>query len=93
MNQQWMFSKNQIADDLRERIGVDRVVVREVLDGGGMMGGMGGMMGGMGGDVDEEELESAIEEADLDEDIDPDEVVEELDVGDEEGEEASASEE
>ena len=83
MNQQWMFSKNQIADDLMDRIGVDRVVVREVLDGGGMMGGM---MGGMGGDVDEEELESAIEEADLDEDIDADEVVEELDVGGEESE-------
>ncbi|MFB6296593.1 MAG: FKBP-type peptidyl-prolyl cis-trans isomerase [Halobacteriales archaeon] len=93
MNQQWMFSKSQIADDLRERIGVDRVVVREVLDGGGMMGGMGGMMGGMGGDVDEEELESAIEEADLDEEVDADEVVEELDVGGEEGEEASATEE
>jgi len=81
MNQQWMFSKQQIADDLRERIGVDRVVVREVLDGGGMMGGMGGMMGGMGGDVDEEDLESAIEEADLDEDVDADEVVEELEAG------------
>jgi len=85
MNQQWMFSKQQIADDLRERVGVDRVVVREVLDGGGMMGGMGGMMGGMGGDVDEEDIESAIEEADLEEDVDADEVVEEL--------EASADEE
>jgi len=81
MNQQWMFSKQQIADDLVERIGVDRVVVREVLDGGGMMGGMGG-------DVDEEELESAIEEADLDEEIDADEVVEELEVGGEDGEDA-----
>ncbi len=81
MNQQWMFSKQQIADDLRERVDVDRVVVREVLDGGGMMGGMGGMMGGMGGDVDEEDIESAIEEADLDEDVDADEVVEELEAG------------
>jgi len=78
MNQQWMFSKQQIADDIRERIGVDRVVVREVIEGGGMMGGM---MGGLGGDVDEEDIESAIEEADLDEDVDADEVVEELEVG------------
>jgi FKBP-type peptidyl-prolyl cis-trans isomerase SlyD len=81
MNQQWMFSKQQIADDLVERIGVDRVVVREVLDGGGMMGGMGGMMGGTGGDVDEGDIESAIEEADLEEDVDADEVVEELEAG------------
>jgi FKBP-type peptidyl-prolyl cis-trans isomerase SlyD len=81
MNQQWMFSKQQIADDIRERIGVDRVVVREVIEGGGMMGGMGGMMGGMGGDVDEEDLESAIEEADLEEDVDAEEVVEELEAG------------
>jgi FKBP-type peptidyl-prolyl cis-trans isomerase SlyD len=81
MNQQWMFSKQQIADDLRERVDVDRVVVREVLDGGGMMGGMGGMMGGMGGEMDEEDIESAIEEADLDEDVDADEVVEELEAG------------
>jgi FKBP-type peptidyl-prolyl cis-trans isomerase SlyD len=78
MNQQWMFSKQQIADDLRERVGVDRVVVREVLDGGGMMGGM---MGGMGGDVDGEDIEEAIEEADLDEDVDAEEVVEELEGG------------
>jgi len=85
MNQQWMFSKQQIADDLRERVGVDRIVVREVLDGGGMMGGMGGMMGGMGGgDVDEEDIESAIEEADLDEDVDADEVVEELEADEDE---------
>jgi FKBP-type peptidyl-prolyl cis-trans isomerase SlyD len=80
MNQQWMFSKQQIADDLRERIDVDRVVVREVIEGG-MMGGMGGMMGGMGGDMDEEDIESAIEEADLDEEVDADEVVEELEAG------------
>ena len=81
MNQQWMFSKQQIADDIRDRIGVDRVVVREVIESGGMMGGMGGMMGGMDGDVDEEEIESAIEEADLEEDVDADEVVEELEAG------------
>jgi FKBP-type peptidyl-prolyl cis-trans isomerase SlyD len=81
MNQQWMFSKQQIADDIRDRIDVDRVVVREVIESGGMMGGMGGMMGGMGGDMDEEDIESAIEEADLDEDVDADEVVEELEAG------------
>lgn len=63
MNQQWVFSKQQIAQDLIDRVGVDQVVVREVLDGSpaGPMGGMmgGGMMGG--GDT-----EDALEDADID---------------------------
>jgi len=71
MNQQWMFQKTQIAGEIMDRVGVDRVVVREVLDGQGM-GPMGGMMGGMGGmgggDVDEEDIEEAIEEMDIDAD-------------------------
>ncbi len=79
MNQQWMFSKQQIAQDVMERIGVDRVVVREVLDGGGMLGGMGGMMGG---DVGADDLEDAIDDADLD-DVDADEIVEELETDEE----------
>ena len=67
MNQQWLFSKGQIASELIERLGIDRVVVREVFDGsgGGLLGGMGGM-----------DLEDALE--DLDEDVDTDELVEEL---------------
>ena len=69
MNQQWMFSKQQIAQDVIEKVGVDRVIVQDVIEGGGMMGGMGGMMGGMGG-----ELEDALEDAD----VDADEIVEEL---------------
>jgi len=69
MNQQWMFSKQQIAQDVIEKVGVDRVIVQDVIEGGGMMGGMGGMMGGMGG-----ELEDALEDAD----VDADELVEEL---------------
>ena len=78
MNQQWMFSKQQIAQQLMDKLGLDRVVVEEVIDGGGMpgmMGGMGGMGGGGGG------LEEAVEEAADDEDIDvdADELVEELD--------------
>ena len=73
MNQQWMFQKQQIAQDLMSRLDLDRVVIEEVIDGGGM-GGMGGMMGGMGGagDVD-------IEEALEDVDVDADEIVDEID--------------
>jgi len=76
MNQQWLFQKQQIAQEVIDKTGIDRMVVEEVLDGtGGMMGGMGGMMGGMGGagggDVD---MEEALEEAD----IDPEEIVEDI---------------
>ncbi|WIV66440.1 FKBP-type peptidyl-prolyl cis-trans isomerase [Natrialbaceae archaeon AArc-T1-2] len=73
MNQQWMFSKQQIAQDVIDKVGVDRVIVQEIIDGaGGMMGGMGGMMSGMGaggGDI-----EDALEDAD----VDADEIVDEL---------------
>ena len=72
MNQQWLFSKQQIASQLIDRLDIDRVVVREVLDGsGGMFGGLGGM-GGAGG------LEAALDDADLDEEVDAEELVEEL---------------
>ncbi|RQG98661.1 FKBP-type peptidyl-prolyl cis-trans isomerase [Natrarchaeobius oligotrophus] len=72
MNQQWMFSKQQIAQDVIEKIDVDRVIVQEVIDG---MGGMGmpGMMGGMGG-MGGGDIEDALEDAD----VDADEIVEEL---------------
>jgi FKBP-type peptidyl-prolyl cis-trans isomerase SlyD len=70
MNQQWLFSKQQIASQLIEQLDIDQVIVREVFDGSG--GGMLGGLGGMGG------LEDAIEDADLDEDVDTDELVEEL---------------
>ncbi|MFC6717480.1 peptidylprolyl isomerase [Natrialbaceae archaeon GCM10025810] len=80
MNQQWMFSKQQIGQDVMDKVGVDRVIVQEVIEGMGAMG-MPGMMGGMGGmgggDVD---LESALEDAD----VDADEIVEELEAGDDE---------
>lgn len=67
MNQQWLFQKHQIAQELIDRIGVDRVIVREILDGsGGMMGGLGGVGG----------LEEAIE--DIDEDVDTEELIEDL---------------
>lgn len=77
MNQQWMFSKQQIAQDLMGKLGLDRVVIEEVIDGGA--GGMPGMMGGMGGGG--AGLEQAVEEAAEGEDIDvdADELVEELD--------------
>ncbi len=74
MNQQWMMGKQQIGQDVIDKLGVDRVIVQEVIDG---MGGMGmpGMMGGMGGGAGgEADIEEALEEAD----VDADEIVEEL---------------
>jgi FKBP-type peptidyl-prolyl cis-trans isomerase SlyD len=69
-NQQWMFSKQQIAQDIIDRLGVDRVVIQEVIEGGaaGPMG-MGGMgMGGLGDELDEEvSAEELVEELDADE--------------------------
>ncbi len=73
MNQQWMFQKQQIAQDLMSRLEIDRVVVEEVIEGGGM-GGLGGMMGGMGG-ASAGDIEEALEDVD----IDADEIVDEID--------------
>jgi len=83
MNQQWMMGKQQIAQELTQQLGVDRIIVQEEIGGGGMMGGMGGMMGGAGGDVDVD-LEQAVEDMDLeDADVDADEIVDELEDADE----------
>jgi FKBP-type peptidyl-prolyl cis-trans isomerase SlyD len=71
MNQQWMMGKQQIAQQLIDMIGVDRVVIQETIEGGGM--GMPGMMGGMGG-AGGEDLEAALEDAD----VDAEELAEEL---------------
>ncbi|GAB3688887.1 peptidylprolyl isomerase [Salinarchaeum chitinilyticum] len=71
MNQQWMMGKQQIAQQLIDRLGIDRVIVQETIDGMGM-GPMGGMMGGMGGGGGD--IEDALEDAD----VDADELVEEL---------------
>jgi len=76
MNQQWMMSKGQIAQEIISKTGIDRLVVQEILDGagGGMFGGMGGMGGLGGGDVEE-----ALDDVDLDDvDIDADELAEEI---------------
>jgi len=73
MNQQWMMGKQQIAQQLVEQLGIDRVIVQETLGEGMGMGGLGGMMGGMGG-MGGGDIEEALE----DEDIDADELVEEL---------------
>ncbi|SIR88867.1 FKBP-type peptidyl-prolyl cis-trans isomerase [Natronorubrum thiooxidans] len=77
MNQQWMMGKQQIGQDIIEKIGVDRVIVQEVIDGMGGMG-MGGMMGGMGG-MGGGDIEEALEDAD----VDADEIVDELEGADE----------
>jgi len=71
MNQQWMMGKQQIGQDIIDKVGVDRVIVQEVIDGMGGMG-MGGMMGGMGG-MGGGDIEEALEDAD----VDADEIVEE----------------
>jgi len=68
MNQQWMMGKQQIGQQLIDLLDIDRVVVQEVIEGGGFPGMMGGMGGGGGG------LEEALEDAD----IDADELAEEL---------------
>ncbi|GAA0508395.1 FKBP-type peptidyl-prolyl cis-trans isomerase SlyD [Halorubrum aquaticum] len=77
MNQQWMFQKQQIAQDLMGRLDLDRVVVEEVIEGGGM-GGLGGMMGGMGG-AGAGDIEEALEDIDVDADEIADELDDELD--------------
>ena len=64
MNQQWMMQKQQIGQQLIDLTGVDRIVIQETIEGGGM--GMPGMMGGMGGGG--AGLEEALEEADIDAD-------------------------
>ena len=77
MNQQWMFQKQQIAQDLMRKLDLDRVIVQETIESpGGMMGGMGGLggLGGLGGG-DVEDVEAALEDVD----IDADELAEELD--------------
>ncbi len=93
-NQQWMFSKQQIGQDLIDRVGVDRVIIQDVIDG--QPAGMPGMMGGMGGGGgDLGEVEEALEETD----VDADEIAEELELDEEGGEdggeeaEAEATEE
>jgi len=69
MNQQWMMGKQQMGQQIIDLLGIDRIVVQEVIEGGGFPGMMGGM-GGMGGAGLEEALEDA--------DIDADELAEEL---------------
>ncbi|WP_435347679.1 FKBP-type peptidyl-prolyl cis-trans isomerase [Haloarchaeobius sp. HRN-SO-5] len=77
MNQQWMFGKQQVAQQLMQHLDIDRVIVQETISGGmgGMMGGMGGMMGGAGGagGAEAADIEEALAEADIDaEDIESD---------------------
>jgi len=71
MNQQWMMQKQQLGRQLIDLLDIDRIIVQETIDGGGM--GMPGMMGGMGG-MGGGDVEEAFEEAD----IDADELAEEL---------------
>jgi len=79
MNQQWMMQKQQIGQQLIDLLDLDRVVIQETIDGGGM--GMPGMMGGMGGGGGGGGLEEALEEADIDADDleDVEEIADEID--------------
>ena len=63
MNQQWMFQKQQIGQQLISLLDIDRIIIQEVIEGGGFPGMMGGL-GGMGGG----DIEAALEEADIDAD-------------------------
>jgi FKBP-type peptidyl-prolyl cis-trans isomerase SlyD len=72
-NQQWMMGKSQVLNQVIDMLGIDRVIVQEIIDGQPAgMPGMGGMMGGAGGDLGD--VEDALEDAD----VDADEIVEEL---------------
>lgn len=73
MNQQWMFSKQQIAQDVMGKLDLDRVIVQETIEGPGGMGGMMGGLGGLGG-AGGEDIEAALDDVDLD----ADELAEEL---------------
>ncbi|WP_254544369.1 FKBP-type peptidyl-prolyl cis-trans isomerase [Halomarina pelagica] len=77
-NQQWMFQKQQIAQQIMDQVDLDRVIIQETIDNAAAgMGGLGGMMGGMGGagGAGGADLEAALEEAD----VDADDIVDELD--------------
>ncbi len=69
MNQQWMFQKQQIGEDMIELLDIDRIIVQDVIEAQPV--GMPGMMGGMGG-------MGGLEEALGDLDIDADELADEL---------------
>jgi FKBP-type peptidyl-prolyl cis-trans isomerase SlyD len=80
-NQQWMFQKQQIAQQIIDRVGLDRVIIQETIDGSGGGMGMGGMMGGMGGAgagpgaaAPGGDVEAALEDAD----VDAEEIMEEI---------------
>ncbi|WP_299335877.1 FKBP-type peptidyl-prolyl cis-trans isomerase [Haloplanus sp.] len=72
MNQQWLFQKQQIAQQVTKQLGLDRVIIQETIEGGSV----GGMMGGMGG-AGGEDVEDALEDVD----VDADEIVEEIEEG------------
>jgi FKBP-type peptidyl-prolyl cis-trans isomerase SlyD len=63
--------KQQIGQQLIDLLGIDRIVIEEVIDGSGM--GMPGMMGGPGG-MGGGDLEAALEDVD----VDADELAEEI---------------
>jgi FKBP-type peptidyl-prolyl cis-trans isomerase SlyD len=81
MNQQWLFQKQQIAQELIDRLDLDRVVIRETIDGGGMPGmmGMGGPGGAPGGGLDDldADTEEVLEELEAD-DADIEDVLDDL---------------
>jgi len=82
-DQQWLFQKRDIAQQLLQHTDLDRVVLQETIDGSGMGMGMPGMMGGMGGGAPAPGggggVEDAIEEAD----VDAEEIMEEIEAADE----------
>ena len=75
MNQRWLFSKRQIAQELIDRLELDRVVIQETIEGAASP------FGGMPGMPEIDDVASAIEDVDPDaEDVDElDELIEEDD--------------
>ena len=60
LNQQWLFRKRQIAQELIDRLGVDRVIVQETIEGTGGMGDVEAALEGV--DVDADEIAEELEE-------------------------------
>jgi len=82
-NQQWLFRKRDLAQQLLQHADVDRVVLQETIDGSGMGMGMGGTMGGMGGAPAPGDAGGDVEEAIEEADVDAEEIMEEIEAADE----------
>lgn len=61
LNQQWLFRKRQIAQEILDRVGVDRVIVQETIEGAGGFGDIQGQLEDL--DVDTDEITEELDES------------------------------